>query len=254
MTTTANCQQSVNVASASSPAIRVILVEDDHDLRQSIADYLRLRGNDVTDVSSGLGFYKAMSYGAFDVAILDINLPDISGFELARGVAAAGRRMGVIILSARAHRNDRIQGYAEGADLYLTKPVDGEELSLAISNLAQRVQVVSQPPAISSTRDVSRAWRIELDRRRLVSPQGVSIPLSGRETMLMEGLARSEGATLSRTAIAALFGHENSDPESRRLDAALRRLRLKARQADADLPLQIIHAIGVRFTQRLEIF
>lgn len=71
--------------------------------------------------------------------------------------------------------------------------------------------------------------------------------------MLMEQLALAEGATLSRAAIGILFGHVNPDPESRRLDAALRRLRLKAKEAGADLPLQSVHAAGIRFAGALEI-
>jgi len=84
-------------------------------------------------------FYTTLMEGDFDVAILDVNLPDVSGFELAR-VISSSRPMGVIMLTARTGRDDRIKGYEEGADLYLTKPVDGEELALAIANLARRVR------------------------------------------------------------------------------------------------------------------
>lgn len=250
MTTNAVLKQAANVPDDRAAAVRVILVEDDHDLRQGIADYLRLQAIDVTEVASGVGFYTALMGADFDIAILDVNLPDVSGFELARAVSSS-KRMGVIMLTARTGREDRIKGYEQGADLYLIKPVDGEELALAIGNLARRIRSVA--PIADTTgsggrsRDQERAWHLELKQRRLTSPTGVSILLSGREAMLMEHLARAGGATVSRQAIDTLLGHNHSDPESRRLDAALRRLRMKARVAGADLPLHSVHAAGIRF-------
>ena len=233
------------------PAIRVILVEDDEDLRQGIADYLRLQAIDVTDVASGIAFYTALMGGEFDIAILDVNLPDVSGFELARTVSA-GKRMGVIMLTARTGREDRLKGYEQGADLYLTKPVDSEELALAIANLARRVRSAKPQPAVQERASADApaaqgAWTLDMQRCRLVSPQGLPILLSGREAMLMECLVRATGATVPRQAMDALLGNSSSDPESRRLDAALRRLRMKARAAGADLPLHAVHAVGIRF-------
>jgi DNA-binding response OmpR family regulator len=81
MTTKAIFSQAANVQDQRATAIRVILVEDDHDLRHGIADYLRLQAIDVTDVASGIGFYTALIRNDFDVAILDVNLSDVSGFE-----------------------------------------------------------------------------------------------------------------------------------------------------------------------------
>ena len=255
MTTTALPSQAAKTRDDRAAAIRAILVEDDHDLRQGIADYLRLKAIDVTAVASGVGFYTTLMGDDFDIAILDVNLPDISGFELAR-VISSSKRMGVIMLTARAGREDRIKGYEQGADLYLTKPVDGEELALAVNNLARRVrQAASAPagPAGQGERSpdtpsvVERPWLLDLRRRQLTSPAGVPILLSGREAMLVEHLARAAGATVPRNVMETLLGNSSSDLESRRLDAALRRLRMKARAAGADLPLHVVHAVGVRF-------
>ncbi|WP_163484600.1 response regulator transcription factor, partial [Escherichia coli] len=88
----------------------------------------------VTEAASGIALYKALRQESYDIAVLDVNLPDISGFELARDLAPQAE-MGIIMLTARTGRDDRVRGYADGADLYLTKPVDSEELALAIVNL-----------------------------------------------------------------------------------------------------------------------
>lgn len=242
-------------------SVRVILVEDDEDLRQGIADYLRLQAIDVTDVASGIAFYTALMGGEFDIAILDVNLPDVSGFELARTVSAR-KRMGVIMLTARTSREDRLHGYELGADLYLTKPVDSEELALAIANLGRRIRSAATPTkpqadvgerASTEAAASQGAWILDLQQCRLISPQGVPIPLSGREVMLIELLARATGATVPRQVMDALLGNSSSDPESRRLDAALRRLRMKARASGADLPLHAVHAVGMRFMGTLHV-
>ncbi len=166
MTTKAIFSQAANAQDPRAAAISVVLVEDDHDLRHGIADYLRLQAIDVTDVASGIGFYTALNHNDFDEAILDVNLPDVSGFELARA-ASSGKRMGVIMLTARANREDRINGYEHGADLYLTKPVDGEELALAIGNLARRIRAIATPAAHAASSKgpsatTQQTWLLEL--------------------------------------------------------------------------------------------
>lgn len=117
----------------------VLLVEDDDELREALAETLRLNGMTVSEAESGAAFRDALRAGDVEVAIIDVNLPDISGFMLARDLAAAPRRPGIIMLTLAA-RHDRVRGYAEGADLYMTKPVDGEELVLAVGNMARRLR------------------------------------------------------------------------------------------------------------------
>lgn len=242
-----------------SAATRVILAEDDHDLRLGLAEYLRLSAFAVTDVASGLAFYKALRTDDFDIAILDVNLPDTTGFELARDVSAE-RRMGIILLTARTGRDDRKRGYAEGADLFLTKPVDGEELVLAIRNLARRLRAEGQEPGASEEPvappapvRAAPAWRLELAHRRLVSPEGRVVRLSGRETMLMEHLAQSQGMTASRASLTALLGYDGFGTESRSLDAALSRMRRKGYDCGVQLPLLAVHAVGIRFAAPIEV-
>lgn len=237
-------------------AIRVILVEDDLDLRQGVADYLRLSGVIVTDVGSGLAFYKALRSERFDIAILDVNLPDTSGFELARDLSSEGP-MGIILLTARTGRDDRVRGYAEGTDLYLTKPVDGEELLLAVRNLARRVHDARRAhPAATSARStgepgVPGAWQLDVVGQRLLPPGSDPIHLSGRELLLLEYLAQAGGTTVSRAELGKHLGYADVGSESRSLDAVLRRLRQKAAERQVELPLRTVHAVGIRFSAHL---
>jgi DNA-binding response OmpR family regulator len=224
---------------------RVLLVEDDHELREALAENLRLNGIDVTEADSGGSFRKALHAGPIDVAIIDVHLPDATGFELTRELADHESRPGVIILTARTGRQDRRQGYAEGADLYMTKPVDGEELLFAVRNLARRVRHAETSAAPRETAE--RAWKLDMVRNRLVSPDDTFITLTGREVLLLEQFVMANGEPVSRAALAAVMGYGDPGPENRGLDAALRRLREKASARNIDLPLLVIHSVGIRF-------
>lgn len=231
----------------------IVLVEDDHDLRQSIADYLRLRRIQVTEVASGIELYKALRQERYDIAVLDVNLPDVSGFELARDIASQG--MGVIMLTARTGRDDRIRGYADGADLYLTKPVDSEELVLAIANLGRRIRRSAIPANAGQAfaAEIDAPWRLDRQTQTLYAPRGASVKLSAREVVLLEYLARHQGVTVPRDDISALFHDALRDPESRRIDAALARLRAKLKNSGIESPLHVVHSAGVRLVKTIEI-
>ena len=235
--------------------VKIILVEDDHDLRQSITEYLRLRKFHVTDVASGIEFYKALRQERYDIAVLDVNLPDVSGFELARDVASQ-RDMGIIMLTARTARDDRVRGYRDGADLYLTTPVDGEELALAILNLDRRIRPAVAPVDSGSagfTPGDDMSWRLDRQGQTLHAAQGIAVRLSAREVVLLEYLAQRPGVTVSRDEISGLFSQVEQDPESRRIDAAIARLRSKLKAGGIELPLQVVHGAGLRLVKAIEV-
>ncbi|MCM0753262.1 hypothetical protein DEA98_26050 [Brucella pseudogrignonensis] len=93
----------MNLSAPDKPPLQIILVEDDFDLRQSLADYLRLREMIVTEAASGLEFYKELNKGTFDVAVVDINLPDTTGYEIVRELSSLNS-IGIIMLTARTAR------------------------------------------------------------------------------------------------------------------------------------------------------
>jgi DNA-binding response OmpR family regulator len=245
--------------SASTP-VRVIFLEDDHVLRRSLTDFLSLNSISVVDVASIAAFRKAISEQEFDIALVDLGLPDGSGFDVARQLQ--GSTLGLIIITARAGRAERLQGYQEGADLFFTKPVDGTELVLAIRNLARRVtglqvahssasQHPAQRRAASKAATEQKEWHLDLTGHRLLAPSGTMIKLSGREAAFIGRLAQAGGNVVSRDHLAAALGYKHVDTESRRVDAVLRRLRHKAREADVELPVHAVHSQGFRFSGQL---
>lgn len=239
-------------ARISDPAApRVVLVEDDVELREALSENLRLNGMNVLEVASGAGFREAMRMEHVDAAIIDVNLPDASGFELARDLSDDDDRPGLIILTARTGRDDRLQGYAEGADIYMTKPVDNDELVLAVRNLVRRVAETRRKRR--PTPETAPAWQLDIARRLLVAPDGTVVVLSGREVMLLELFEKAKGNILSRGYVTSTMGYGSPGPEHRGLDAALRRLRHKVAGRGLELPLLVIHAAGIRFVAPLKI-
>ncbi len=224
--------------------IRVILVEDDIDLRVGLTDFLRLNSFAVTAVGTGKEFDLAFGTEAFDVAIIDVNLPDISGFDIARRTKASSN-VGIVMLTARTLRDDKLRGYAEGANLYLTKPVDGNEIVFAIRNLAGSLRSTSGAPL-----KVARSfpnWSIDRIGKRLICPQGNAIRLSTREAALILKLTEQRGLIVPRADLGAAMGYATIS-NTRSIDAVLQRLRVKARDAGTELPIQVIHGSGFQLS------
>lgn len=229
---------------------RVIFLEDDHQLRLGLTDFLRLHSFSVTDVASWAEFEQVFAKQPFDIAILDVNLPDANGFEIASQLSRhAG--LGIIVLTARATRADRVMGYEKGADLYFTKPVDGAELVAAIRNLHRRVRGPRQDHLPKPLANQPAPWRFDSVRQCLFSPEGITISLSGRETRLVRSLVAAKGEVVSRSDLAAAVGSEDLGTESRSLDAIVRRLRQKARQMGTEMPVHVVHGLGFRFSSQV---
>ncbi|ASW04760.1 hypothetical protein CKA34_01800 [Rhizobium sp. 11515TR] len=227
---------------------RILLVEDDDELREGLAENLRLSGMSVLEADCGRAFHEARQRAVFDIAILDVNLPDASGFDLAASMAKDARRPGVIMLTARARQEDRIRGYTEGADLYMTKPVAGAELLLAVRNLSRRIHLQREPQSGGAS-----GWHLDAPMRRLISADGRFIELSGREILLIEQFVGRGGSALSRAVLSKALGYGLPGPENRALDAALRRLRQKFDAAGIEQPIISVNNLGLRFTGLLTV-
>ena len=151
---------------------RVLLVEDDKDLRESLVECLELAGLEVEAAGCAMEFYQILSSAdaAFEIAVVDIGLPDQSGFEMTRFLRH-NTAMGVIILTARNSIKDRVQGYDSGADLYFVKPIDCLELAAAIRNLSFRMAGRKS----EGETPTSSEWLFEKRHWRLTTPWGKTI-------------------------------------------------------------------------------
>jgi DNA-binding response OmpR family regulator len=224
---------------------RVLVVEDDQLLLESIVEYLTLCGMAVTGADSGLAFYQALATQSFDVAVLDIGLPDQCGYVLAEYVRK-NTGMGVIILTARSETEDRVKGYESGADVFMVKPVDTRELQAAIVSLAGRRRPA---PFDEPVRVTSAPWQLLRSEWILVDPAGVRIMLTAKEFRLVELLVTTCSKTVSRERVISILDYSAEEYEQRALDSLIRRLRRKIETLTGlPSPIKTVHALGYCFS------
>ena len=213
--------------------MHILLVEDDPMLAAVIENGLGERGNSVVAASTvATGRAHAMERTC-DIIILDIGLPDGSGFDLCRELRAAGLDTPILMLTARESVQDRVHGLEVGADDYLTKPFAFTELVARVTALGRRRPQLA--PAIVRVADLS----VNL-RTRHISRAGRDITLTAKEFALLEFFSGHVGEVVTRAQITAHVWDDNHDPFTNVLEVLIRRLR---RKIDDGFDLKLIHTL-----------
>jgi two-component system copper resistance phosphate regulon response regulator CusR len=220
-------------------SVRVLLIEDEARLAESIARGLRQAAHAV-DVADRLSTAREkLELERYDAIILDVNLPDGSGFELAAELRKGEDPVPILMLTARDSVEDRVAGLDSGADDYLVKPFAFDEL-LARLRALQRRAPDSRPTAL-------RIHDLTLDpAARSVTRAGQAIELTTTEYALLDYLARHVGEVCGRAAISGSVWDENYDPFSNIIDVYVSRLRRKIDQPGL---VALIHTVrGAGYT------
>lgn len=205
---------------AASLSMRVLFVEDSQRLRDTVSRALARCGHAVDQVPDGEAASVCLGEGNYDVMVLDLMLPGRSGLEWLEQWRKKGIDVPVIVLTALGAIENRLKGFALGADDYLTKPFSIEELVARIEAIGRRArgQVESR----------LTLGRIEIDLAgKVVRLAGEVVPLTAREYSLLECLARRPGRIFSREQIEAYLYSETDSPVSNAVDAAVYSLRKK---------------------------
>jgi two-component system, OmpR family, response regulator len=202
--------------------MHLLLLEDDIDLGQAVAEHLEAHGHTVSWMKLCSQADHIMSGSEVDMALIDLRLPDGDGVELLKSWRARGERRPAIMLTARDQISDRIKGLQAGADDYLVKPFDLDEL-------VARVQAVARRAGISDTQQVLRTGRVSLDfENKVARMDGAMVTLTAMEWALLSCLAARPGHTLSRQQIRqAIFQPGRMEAESNSMEVIISRLRRK---------------------------
>ncbi len=220
--------------------MRVLLVEDDRSLADIIVSGMREQHLTVLVAATVREGRQRAELGQFDVIVLDVMLPDGSGFDLCAWIRARGITTPILMLTARDAVDDRVSGLESGADDYLIKPFAFRELVARIRALARR------RPAIAPSD--YRIADLHFDvASRAVSRRGLPIRLTAKEFLLLEFFVTHADVVVDRAAITAHVWDENHDPFTNVLEVLVRRLR---RKIDDDFEPRLIHTIrgaGYRF-------
>ncbi len=201
----------------------LLLVEDDERVRRFVVRGLAAEGYAVAIACDGPQGFALARTEPFDVVILDLMLPGYSGKELCQRLRGAGVGSPILMLTALDAVEDKVDGLRSGADDYLTKPFDFEELLARIEALIRRAKGSSAEPA-----RVLQAGDVTLDRESMsVRRQGKLVELTAKEFQLLELLMSSPGKVMSRTRILNKVWNYDSDPLTNVVDVYIRRLRTK---------------------------
>lgn len=230
-------------------SVRIAVVEDEDGLRELLVDDLRGRGHAVEGLASAEALYRHLSVHPIDIVILDIGLPGEDGF----GVASHLRQLvavGIILLTARTGAKSMQRGFLEGADIYLTKPVDYDVLEAAAVNLYRRLSSSAAAEApVSKTTAItcppSMPWALADGGWTLRSPGGASLSLSDPERALLSLLFRTLGETVPRSKLVAALTDAPLEFDPHRLDALVYRLRSRVRETCGEpLPIRSVRGTG----------
>lgn len=223
---------------------RLAIVEDDPDQRESLLTWLDIRGYRVWGVESAESFYRELAVSPADILLLDIGLPGESGLDVIRHLRDSGIIRGVIVTSAHGERAARQEALKLGADVYLVKPVDLDDLLMHIDVLWSRVAGTTQGNAL---------WSINKAARELVSPQGMAVSLTPSELVLLVYMASKE-EPVHRQELAVALGANLAVFDLHRIDVHLSRLRSKVRQRTSlNLPVASTVNQQVELTQPIVI-
>jgi DNA-binding response OmpR family regulator len=221
--------------------MRVLLVEDNALQREAVRTGLTSMGYVVEAIADGVEGANQILHHDFDLAILDIMLPGMSGIEILRRMREANRTTPVILLTARDGLEDRLEGFNHGADDYIPKPFAFAELLARIRALIRRQHGRPNP--------VLKVGNLTLDSvGHTIHHNGREIPMTPREFAVLEYLMFRAGSVVSRTELSEHVYEASSDSNSNALDVFISRLRRKLTIPGESCPIQTRRGHGYQCT------
>lgn len=220
--------------------MRVLIVEDEQLLRDSLAEQLRGAGFTVETAADGEeGLYCASEY-AVDLAIIDLGLPKLPGLDLIRKLRTLGKRFPILILTARERWQDKVEGLQAGADDYVAKPFHFQELLARAQALLRRSGGWAQP--------VLRCGPVALDpRTQEVTVEGNKVELTSFEYRILEYLIHRAGEVISKSELTERLYAQDFDRDSNTIEVFIGRLRRKLDPDERIKPIETLRGRGYRF-------
>jgi two-component system, OmpR family, response regulator MprA len=229
--------------------VRVLVAEDDRAVRESLARALGLEGYGVQAVSNGALALEALREQPADLVVLDLSMPIVDGLTVCRVLRSERNRVPILMLTARTETTDRVAGLDAGADDYLAKPFDLDELLARLRALTRRAALVDDELADPAATLVLDDLRIDT-AGRLVTRGGVELDLSKTEYELLELLVRNAGVVLDHSTIYDRIWHYDFGPDSKNLAVYIGYLRRKTEASGAS---RLIHTVrGVGYVARMD--
>ena len=216
--------------------MKILIVEDERLLADSLKTLLEKKGFQVEAVYDGETGEEYAQLGVYDLLILDVMMPKLDGYELARRVRASRCGVPILMLTARSALEDRVQGLNAGADYYLTKPCDSRELLACINALLRRQGSQVDELTLGNT-------ALDLATGMLVCGER-SVRLSAKEFDVMRALLQAGGANLSKESILARVWGYDSNATENHVEVYVGFLRKKLASIGSDIKITAIRRLG----------
>jgi two-component system OmpR family response regulator len=224
---------------------RILIVDDDNELRSHIAGYLAMHGYLVEEARDAPALDRAMGEGSFDLVVLDVMLPGEDGLSICRRLAAPAAPQ-IIMLSAMGDETDRIVGLEIGADDYLPKPCSPRELLARVRAVLRRSGEAQSGAEKVGAMVEFAGFRLDLVRRRLHAPNGSVLVISNNEFALLTTLLRNPGRVLSRQTLAQMAEIGRPEDVDRAVDMLVSRLRRKLQAQSGAEVIATVRGQGYR--------
>ena len=223
---------------------RILVVDDDRDVRETVREYLEFCGFDVFAVPDGKAMRKVLDQRAVDIVLMDLNLPGEDGLVLTRELRSS-RNVGIIMLTAAGQTIDRIIGLEMGADDYVPKPFDPREMLARIKSVLRRIRARPEtvPRAEEDKPEIVKMGSCTLDlaAHRLYDASGSNIAITSMEFDLLKAFAKHPDRVLSREQLLELAHNRDGEVFDRSIDLRIARIRRKI-EKDATKP-QVIKTV-----------
>lgn len=216
--------------------MKLLIVEDDKLLSEALQTLLQIHGFEVEVVYDGEDGVEYAETGVYDLLIVDVMMPKLNGYQVARQVRAAHITTPILMLTAKSETRDRVEGLNSGADYYLTKPFDNQELLACINALLRRT---------GEQVDVLRYGNTTLDLSGYVlSTDKARMRLSKKEFDVMRRLMQFQGRSVRKDVLLTqVWGYESNATENN-VEAYVGFLRKKLRAIGSDLSIESIRLLG----------
>jgi len=227
----------------------ILLVEDEENLHEALKLNLELEGYQVTSAYDGIEAMKAFENEYFDLIILDVMLPEIDGFGVTQNIRLTNTEVPILILSAKDTSADKVQGLKKGADDYLTKPFNLEELLLRVQKLILKNKRLQDKSSVGDSYSFG-GHTIDFKAQEATTAKGEIIPLSKKETMLLKLLIENKNDVVPREKILQSVWGYNVYPTTRTIDNFILNFR-KYFEADSRNPkyFHSVRGVGYKYAE-----
>jgi two-component system, OmpR family, alkaline phosphatase synthesis response regulator PhoP len=232
--------------------LSILLVEDEENIHETLRLNLELEGYEVTSAYDGIQALKAVQDEYFDLIVMDIMIPEIDGISVTQNIRLTNNEVPILILSAKNSSADRVLGLKKGADDYLTKPFDLEELLLRVQKLISKSKKLQDKSTIGDTYSFG-GHAINFKAQEATTATGQKIELSKKETMLLKLLIENKNEVVTREKILQSVWGYNVYPTTRTIDNFILNFR-KYFEEDSRNPkyFHSVRGVGYKYAEENE--